>query len=273
MMPGSVMQSCIYEGWVRHRRFEPVRHEFGKRLFFLYLDLSELDQVFRGRLLWSTSRLAAARFRREDHLGEPRSSLADAVAEFLDSAGRRRPSGPVRLLTHLRYFGYVFNPLSLFYCYDQHNQLESVVAEVSNTPWNERHCYALDAHGLAPLGTKPGVDMRAPKRFHVSPFMPMDVEYRWRLTSPAERLTVSLENWRSDEKFFDVTMQLERREISTWTLMRMLSRYPFMTQQVIFSIYWQAWRLWLKGCPFFPHPQRRSSTTENLEASSSERPT
>ena len=138
------MHSAIYEGTVRHRRFAPVRNQFTYRLFMLYLDLAELSDVFRGRVLWSTDHFNLAWLRRSDHLGDPAVSLDEAVRELIAERTGTRPMGPIRLLTHLRYFGHCFNPVSLFYCYDPAGErVETVVAEVSNTPWHERHCYDL----------------------------------------------------------------------------------------------------------------------------------
>lgn len=250
------MNSCIYEGSVRHRRLRPVEHQFRQKLFFLYFDLNELDRVFRGRLLWSTQRIALARFRRADHLGNAAVPLTDAVRELLVEAGHANAIGSIRLLTQLRQFGYVFNPLSLFYCFNTENQLDAVVAEVSNTPWGERHCYVLES-------TEPGSMLRthSRKEFHVSPFMPMDVAYRWQLSVPQDALAVTLENWRNEEKFFDVTMQLRRRSLSTTALAEMLLKYPLLPQQVIASIYWQAFRLWWKRTPFHPHPRQTAPQT------------
>jgi DUF1365 family protein len=130
------MHSAIYHGWLRHRRHAPSRHAFRYRLFLMYLDLAELDTVFRGRWLWSARRMALARFDRTDHLGDPDVPLDRAVRDLVESRGGRRPAGPIRLLTHLRYFGHCFNPVSFYYCFDAGDtRVETVVAEVNNTPW------------------------------------------------------------------------------------------------------------------------------------------
>ena len=138
------IKSCIYEGEVRHRRFAPVNHEFRNRLFLMYVDLDELPTLFRRRWLWSANRPNLAWFRRGDHLGPADQPLADSVRDLVAARTGQRPAGPIRLLTHFRYFGFAMNPISLYYCFDADEQIESVVAEVTNTPWGEQHCYVLD---------------------------------------------------------------------------------------------------------------------------------
>lgn len=254
------MHSCIYEGWVRHRRFRPIQHSFRNKIFLMYLDLAELDDVFRGRWVWSTRRFALARFQRSDHFGNADEPLDETVRNFVQESGHPRPEGPIRLLTHLRYFGYVFNPVTFFFCFDQNEKLESIVAQVTNTPWGERHCYVISKHEFSATQATPSSE----KDFHVSPFMPMELEYCWQITSPSDELIVRISNFESTSEgeqtpFFDALLQLSKRPIGTWNLSRVLFRYPLMTFQVVASIYWHAFRLWMKGCPFYSHPKKNKS--------------
>jgi DUF1365 family protein len=243
------MQSCIYEGQVRHERRTPVAHVFRYRLFMLYLDLEELPRVFAGRWLWSARRPAFAWFRRADHLGDPREPLDRSVRALVERATGRRPQGPIRLLTHLRYGGYGFNPVSFYYCFDAAGrEVDCIVAEVNNTPWGERHCYLLDAGG------RPLRGYRTPKAMHVSPFMPMDIDYLWSFSPPSERLTVAMSCVRRGEVVFAAGLNLERRELTGAALARALLVHPLMTLQVIAGIYWQALLLWLRGARVHPHP-------------------
>jgi len=247
------MESALYEGWVRHRRQGPRPHAFRYRVCLLWLDLSELDRVFAGRWLWSVDRPNLAAFRRSDYLGDPAVPLDQAVRREVIARTGRCPTGPIRLLTHPRYLGYVINPLSLYYCYGPDGErLDAVVAEVTNTPWGERHVYVLPME--ANLGPPDKPRFRTPKALHVSPFLPMDLDYAWRLVRPGERVLVHLDDLRGATRVFDATLDLRRRPLTGWNLARALVRFPFMTGQVAFGIYWQALRLWLKGTPVFEHP-------------------
>jgi hypothetical protein len=163
-----------------------VEHAFDYRLFMMYLDLDEAPGLFGRRWFWSVGRRTLAWLKREDHLGDPARPLADAVRDLVAERTGRRPAGPIRLLTHLRYFGYCFNPVSFYYCFDEADErVETIVAEVNNTPWGEQHLYVLPASESRGSGTH--LQFLRQKEFHVSPFMPMDIRYDWRFSQPDER--------------------------------------------------------------------------------------
>lgn len=258
----SIMHSALYSGLLRHRRFAPRGHEFSYRLFMVYVDLAELQEVFRGRWLWSAARPAVAWLRRRDYLGDPSVSLDTAVRDRVAAETGKRPEGPIRMLTHLRYFGIGFNPVTFYYCFDRADRrVQFIVAEITNTPWNERHAYVLPDVGPAPI-----LRYRLDKQFHVSPFMPMELSYDWRFSQPGARLSVHMEDLQEDRKIFDATLTLQRREISGATLASALIAFPFMTARVVGAIYWQALRLWLKRIPFHSHPQRTHDNPSDLRA-------
>ena len=259
------MHSAIYHGWLRHRRFVPRVHAFRYPLFLLYLDLAELDEVFRGRWLWSTRRWAPARFCRADHLGDQNVPLDQAVRDLVAEQTGRRLQGPIRLLTHLRYFGHCFNPVSFYYCFDTDGEnVDCVVAEVNNTPWGERHCYVLDQPmNAACSASRRHQRFRSRKFFHVSPFMPMGLDYAWGFSVPADQLHVHMGLHETAQpategarKVFDATLRLERAPASGMQLARMLVRFPLMTLQVVAAIHWQALKLWVKRVPVHTHPAK-----------------
>lgn len=251
------MKSCLYVGRVRHRRFVPVNHFFNYRLFMVYLDLAELPDLFDPYWLWSSRSQSWAWFRRADHLGDPDQPLSDAVRELVKEKTGRQLQGPIRLLTHLRYLGYCFNPVSFYYCFDRSDQrLETIVAEVTNTPWGEQHCYVLECPDQAT--NHQILRLQFEKAFHVSPFMPMEVTYDWRFNIPAKQLVIHMNNFQGTLKQFDATLCMEQRAITHRSLARMLISYPAMGVKIIGGIYLQAFRLWLKRCPFFVHPAKKA---------------
>mgnify|MGYP001482487680 CR=1 FL=1 len=253
------MNSCLYRGTVRHRRSAPREHAFQTSLFALCLDLAELPHVFDGRLLWSVERRNVASFRRADHLGDPSVPLDTAVRDLVAARTGTRPVGPIRLLTHLRYLGWCFNPVSFLYCFDAAGErVETIVADVSNTPWRERHAYVLHP-GLDTADTPGRHRYEFDKVFHVSPFQDMDTRYVWRFTDPGATLSVHMECRRGTDAFFDATLTLARHELTGGELARALLRHPFMTGTVTFAIHWNALRLWLKRVPVYDHPRKRAA--------------
>jgi DUF1365 family protein len=250
----NALASAIYEGRVRHRRHAPREHAFEYRMAQLYLDLDEIDEAFRGRWLWSREGRNLAEFRRRDFLGDPAQPLAEAVRDRIEGATGERPRGPVRLLAHLRYAGYGFNPVAFYYCHDAAGALHSIVAEITNTPWKERHAYVLPLARAQARGR--ALQWSFDKAFHVSPFLPLDRRYAWSFTPPGEDLRVHMGVFDGDRREFDATLALERRPLDGPNLARVLWRYPLMTAQVIAGIHWQALRLWLKRTPVHDHPSK-----------------
>ena len=258
------MHSRIYKGWVKHRRRAPTQNEFRYRLFMMYLDLAELPRLFERTPFWSAKRRALAWFKRSDYLGSPAIPLDQAVRDLVELKTAIRPTGSIRLLTHLRYFGYCMNPVSFYYCFDESGDtLSFIVADITNTPWKERHQYVLAVDPLDGRLKSFGFD----KAFHVSPFLPMDMEYRWRFSEPGRRLFVNMQNSKNGTLIFDATLNLEQELISPWRLVRVLAVFPLMTAKVIATIHWQALKLWIKRTPFYNHPSAAAHGTSDSRPS------
>ena len=248
------MSGAIYSGRVKHRRYDPFPHSFTYGLFMVYLNVDEIEQVLDNSLLWNTNGKAIVEFRRSDYLFDPSISIGEEMRNIVEKNTGTRPSGTIYMLTHPRYFGYIFNPVTLYYCYNQdHERIETIVAEITNTPWKEKYCYVLSTKGDTDSHGKHHFILD--KNLHISPFIDMNHQYNWRFTDPGKSLTVYMENHTKGEKYFDVTLTMKRQPLSKKTLRKAVIAYPVMTMKVTAAIYWQAFKLWLKGAPFYSHPK------------------
>lgn len=244
--------SCLYEGTVRHRRFADTPYAFRYGVALAYVDLAELPSLLGGRL--ASTRPGLVRFRRADYLGgadDPGTALDAAVRDLVAGETGARPDGPVRVLAHLRAFGHCFNPVAFYYCFDRGERLAAIVAEVTNTPWGERHAYVLPRPGA---GAERVLGGGVEKAHHVSPFMGMDHRYEWRATTPGPTLSVHIENQRAGARAFDATLALRRRPLTRRSLADVTLRYPAATLRVLALIYAHGLRLWLRGARVHPHP-------------------
>jgi DUF1365 family protein len=236
----------IYVGRVRHRRFTPVAHEFEYTLFMAYLDIDRLPELLSISALTGYEKAALLSFRESDHFGDPAVSLRQRVAESAASEGLTLPDGPIYLLTNLRYAGYCFNPISIYYCFAAGAATPALVmTEVHNT-FGESHNY-----WLCSLQTD-----QVAKQLHVSPFNTMDNEYSFRLSVPGSNLVAHIENYRERQKFFDATLTLDWQAWTADTVRRAAFAFPFMTLKVIGAIHWEALKLFFKRVPFVPHPSK-----------------
>jgi DUF1365 family protein len=250
------VKSAIYQGRVRHRRLSPRKHSFEYPLFMLYLDLAALPELFDGNPAWSARGAALAQFRRSDFLGDPQKPLAEEVRRRIFEETQDHHRGPIFLLANLRYFGFITNPIACYYCFAEDGvTLKYIVAEVNNTPWNERHGYVI------PAGDGERVHHSFDKRLHVSPFHPMDMQYHWRSNTPGKKLNLHLSNSQAGTTVFSATLCLNHQPLNHANLTAVLWRYPFMTARVCLAIYWQALRLWLKGTPVHNHPKYQTTST------------
>lgn len=260
--------SAVCTGWVQHVRRSPRRHAFRYRMGMLCVDLARATEVLAASPLWSFNRLNLACILRRDHVRGGGDDLLAAVRECVAAETGQQPEGKVLLLTQPRYFGYCFNPISLFLCFHKgsNTELQAIVAEVHNTPWGEEQIYVLPVEGDA------GVWQASfAKHMHVSPFMPMDVTYHLRLAISAARMSVVLACDQGGGRPLTASMQLDRQPVTGRSLWRLIWAYPFTTLRVMAAIHWQALRIWIKRIPVYRHPTHKSGTTQGVGAGSADR--
>ncbi|MFT5451167.1 MAG: DUF1365 family protein [Enterobacterales bacterium] len=245
------MHSKIYFGRIQHKRFLPKLHQFNYKLFMLYIDLDELPSLFKRFWFWSKDKKNIACFLSKDYIGGTEVGIKSAVYDAVEKKYHVRPQGPVRMLTHLRYFGHCFNPVTFYYCFDEKSEkVNFIVAEIENTPWGQRFSYVLDNRQNKTSLVQSSFD----KEFHVSPFLPMDMQCHWRFSSPEKKLSVMMQNFKEQEKVFHACLVLKAHTINSRNLAKALVLHPLMSWKVSLGIYWQALRLWLKRIPFISNP-------------------
>jgi len=245
-------RNFIYNGVVRHRRHNPFRSEFSYSIFMIYLDIGDLDSILKKSLFWNINKPAVVSFNRSDFHGDPDISLDDAVRNTIENRTGSRPRGKIRMLAHLRYFGYCFNPVTFYYCFSHDDKrINYILAEVTNTPWKERYAYVLTASENSHK-----IKSNMKKKLHVSPFWDMDHNYEWVFSSPKEKLSVLMKNYKNGDNVFDASLSMKRMDLNKSNLFKSVFRYPFITIKVVFWIHFQAFFLWLRGATFYTHPSK-----------------
>ena len=245
--------SALYEGTLAHARFGTPSHSFDYRVLMAWLDLAEVPGALDAHPLWSDRRPAPVRFRRQDFHGDPATPLDRAVRDTIEHELGHRPSGPIRLLAHLRTWGWSFNPIAFYFAFaPDGTTVDALLAEVTNTPWHERHAYVLPV-GAADLDQP----VRFPKALHVSPFMDLDLDHSLAFTRPgAEELVIRMDDWRGDQHVFAAELDLHRLPLDRPTMARALRQHPLPAQRVSAGIYWEALKLRAKHAPFRRHPAK-----------------
>ena len=247
------LQPGVLVGTVRHRRFTPRQHQFSYPVFLALLDIDRIPDLMRVSALTSYNRWNWAAYDERDHFGDPSRPLRERLHADAREAGLQVPEGPIYLLTHLRYLGYCFNPVSFFYCHDTDGSLRTVLAEVNNT-FGETRNYWLSPAVEAGRATARSKRYHTPKDFHVSPFNQLRQSYEWVLAPPGDRTVVHMNTVDQGRIVMDATMTLRYRPWTAAEIRRVLVRFPFVTAKVMAAIHYEALRLYLKGVPFVPHP-------------------
>jgi DUF1365 family protein len=241
------LEPGVMRGWVRHRRFEPAEHEFRYPLFMGLLDIDRVEEAMAVSRWASAEKFNVLSLRARDYLWNREGTLRQRLEAEAEASGIQLPGGRILLLTHLRYLGYGFNPISLFYCLNEAGEVELVGAEVHST-FGERHLYWLNAANRDERGFH-----HARKRLYVSPFNGMDNEYRFGLAHQKERITVQIDTYRDGKRFFDATLGVDWEPWTAGALHRAMAAYPLMTLQVVGAIHWEACQLFFKRVPYVPH--------------------
>lgn len=253
------LHSGLYTGVVRHRRFTPKYHDFTYQVSMVYFDLDEVDTILSCSPWWSSKKWRPARFVRRDYYGDNSQPIKQAVLQEVNQRLGLNLNGAVRLLTNARYFGYLINPISVYYCFDDNDRLQAMLLEVTNTPWEEKVAYVFACDPSKHV-QRTTID----KTMHVSPFHPMAHFYDWRSSVPGQKIAIHMRNKEQTEAqqcVFDATLSLRREAISKRSLASILWRYPWMTAKVVWGIYWQALKLFFKGVPVHDHPKHKAGNS------------
>ena len=240
----SLFNSCIYSGFVIHRRFKPKRHFFTYKIFSLLIDLNEIEKLEKKINFFSYNKFNILSFYDIDHGPRDGSSLISWVKRTLANANIDIGSGVVKLLCYPRFFGYVFNPLSIFYCYDENLKLKAILYEVKNT-FNEQHTYVFSAKPSSNL-----ILHKCDKKFYVSPFIEMKTFYNFRLLNPGKILNVFIKQSDIDGTLLTACQVGKKIEMSSKNLLLQFLKHPLMSFKVIMAIHFEALRLWIKGVKF-----------------------
>lgn len=250
-----MFKTALMKGRVDHHRILPRHHQFSYPIAMVMFDVDELANTLKQSRWWSFNQFNFISFYRKDYLGRHNGDLKTAIESLIFQRLGEQFSGKVYLLTHPRYFGFVFNPVSFYFCVNNDDELEYILADINNTPWNERHAYVLKASQQNVSELTSEFD----KKFHISPFMPMDIHYNWQFNWSSETLNILMQSYRGDEKQFTASMVLTAETLSPKAMNQLPFEFPLQTMRVVWRIYWHAFKLWLKKIPVFEHPKNNAT--------------
>ena len=260
-----MFSTALMKGEINHTRLQPKQHQFQYPIAMLMLDVDEIKSVFEANRWWSVERFNLISFKRKDYLGRHNGDLKTTVESLIFKRTGEQFSGKVYLLTHPRYLGFVFNPVSFYFCVNHQGQLEYVLADINNTPWDERYCYVLKAEKNTHSQSVISV---FDKQFHISPFMPMDIQYEWRFYWRDDALSIDMHLFRHNEKQFTADMTLKAEALSQKAMSRLPLDFPMQTVKIVWRIYWHALKLWLRRVPFYSHPHTSSENHRDRDKAS-----
>ncbi len=255
----TMISAKLYTGWVRHRRELPKQHHFKYPVFMTWVDLDKVQTTMQKSSLWSMNKFNLVSFYRQDYIDNETEDIKTAIKQRIFSSTGQHFDGAVCLLSNLRYLGFSFNPVSFYFCFDtDQDNPRFIIAEINNTPWDERFSYVLDCNNSSNFNHSWQFEFE--KRFHVSPFMPMDLTYRWQFSFKKNHLTIHMQLLQQGKLCFDATLQLQAQPMNSRNMFLIPIRYPLITLSTLFRIYWQAFLLWIKKIPNFEHPEKHSQT-------------
>ncbi|MEK9771622.1 MAG: DUF1365 domain-containing protein [Nitrosomonadales bacterium] len=241
---------AIYQGTVSHSRLFPKKHSFKYTVHYLYIDLDHYSTLFKKNFFYSVDKFNFASISRKNYLGKTSQSIKQSVIQLLQKSLNLKFSGKIFLLTTPSFFGYCFNPVSFYYCYEK-TQLVAIISHITNTPWGEKYAYIHDCRKKDSEIHK----FKIRKNFHVSPFIPMDIDYEWYFQTPKDFLLVSMNNFYQNKLQFNAELRLIKKAMTNIKLYKMLLLSLPMSIKAIVLIYWHALLIKLKGNPFYSHPK------------------
>jgi len=240
----------IYKGTITHTRYSPQKHKFRYSTSMLFIDLENINKAFDKNIFWSYNKRNLATFNESDYYVKDNKKILTSIKLLIKNKISVNLKGKIYLLTNAKYFGYCFNPVSFYYCFNESGKLIVIISHITNTPWNEKHAYLHDCRNIKG-GSK---TFSFNKGFHVSPFMPMNIKYNWSFTEPKDFLYVSMNNYQNSKINFNATLRLTKKAWTPWALNKILLSIPPYSIKTILAIYWNAFLLFIKKTPFYPHP-------------------